>query len=84
MDLLRRWLNVRRRQREINKAIKGYNKALRTMAKAARRLLLVSRETGTETPRLTAAVMQIEKVAECALIRKSDLEGVKSVEKRER
>lgn len=65
----------RRQKNALENAITQYNEAVKTIESAANELLRVARENGTETVRLTAAVLEVRQLAKYALIKKEDLNG---------
>lgn len=65
----------RKRQQALKTAIGHYNEAVKAFEAAANELLHIARESGTETVRLTAAVMEVRQLAKHALITVDDLNG---------
>ena len=64
-----------RRKRQLYAAVRHYNEAVRSFEAAANELLKIARESGTETVRLTAAVMEVRRLAQCALINTENIDG---------
>ena len=72
---IRQRAQSRRRKKELEAAIGHYNEAVKAFEAAANELLHIARESGTETVRLTAAVMEVRQLAKHALIKVEDLNG---------